>query len=147
LSGRPGTWARAQPLLEEDFAEFRREGSCKDEEELVFDPMRGKDAEFYRQELTQAFARAAAALKPEGLFVLVFRHREERAWGVLRSALAEAGLEIIKEWLLDLENYPQPQARSRVKARSAVLVCRRAADLARAHNSLICSIYNVKQLT
>jgi len=84
--------------------------------------VRGKDAEFYRRELTRAFARAAA-LKPEGLFVLVFRHREGKAWDVLRSALAEAGLEIIKEWPLDLENYPQPQAR--VKARSAVLVCRR----------------------
>jgi adenine-specific DNA methylase len=122
-------FAVLKPLLEEDFAEFRRESSCEDEEELVFDPIRGKDAGFYRQGLTKAFARAAAALKPEGLFVQVFRHREEKAWDVLRSALAEAGLEIIKEWPLDLENYPQPQARSRVKARSAVLVCRRAADI------------------
>jgi putative DNA methylase len=116
-------FAVLKPLLEKDFAEFRGESSCRDEEELVFDPVRGKDAEFYRRGLTRAFARAAAALKPEGLFVLVFRHREGIAWDVLRSALAEAGLEVIKEWPLDLENYPQPQAR--VKARSAVLVCRR----------------------
>lgn len=113
-------------LLERDFAEFRRESSCRDEEEIVFDPMRGKGAEFYERELTRAFTRAAAALKPEGLFVVVFRHREKEAWEILRSALEEAGLEVVREWPLDLENYPQPQAKSGTGVQSAALVCRRA---------------------
>jgi len=117
-------YAVLKPLLEKDFAEFRGARSCRDEDELVFDPKRGKGAEPYRAGLVKAFSRAGAALKPEGLLVVVYRHGSAEAWSIIYSALEEAGFEIVREWPLDLENYPQPQARSG-RAKSAVFVCRK----------------------
>jgi adenine-specific DNA methylase len=117
-------YAVLKPLLERDFSEFRGARSCRDEDELVFDPKRGKGAEPYRAGLVKAFSRAGAALKPEGLLVVVYRHSSAEAWSIIYSALEEAGFEIVREWPLDLENYPQPQARSG-RAKSAVFVCRK----------------------
>ena len=117
-------YAVLKPLLERDFTEFRGTRSCRDEDELVFDPKRGKGAEPYSAGLVKAFSRAGAALKPEGLLVVVYRHGSAEAWSIIYSALEEASFEIVREWPLDLENYPQPQARSG-RAKSAVFVCRK----------------------
>jgi len=117
-------YAVLKPLLERDFAEFRGARSCRDEDELIFDPKRGKGVEPYRAGLTKSFFQAGTALKPEGLLVVVYRHSSAEAWSIIYSALEDAGFELVKKWPLDLENYPQPQARSG-GAKSAVLVCRK----------------------
>lgn len=115
-------YALLKHILEEDFAQFRRSASCRDADELVFDPKRGKGIEAYQVNLARAFSNVAKALKPGNFFVVIFRHRSEEAWSIIRSSLEDAGLEFVREWSLDLENYPQPQARYGWKVKSAALV-------------------------
>jgi adenine-specific DNA methylase len=118
-------YAVLKSMLKNDYREFQSIASCSHEDELVYDKKRGKDIESYKKNLVEALSNAVKALKPAGLFVTIFRHRSEEAWRILRTSLKYVGLEFVKEWPLDLENYPQPQARFKGRVRSAVLVYRK----------------------
>jgi len=117
-------YALLKAVVGHRYAELSGERSCDDESEIVWDPVRGKGFEEFVRGLIQVFSKVRRALKPEGVMVVLFRHWREEAWDALRESLKEAGFSVTREWPLDLEGYPQPQAKAvKAKVRSAALVC------------------------
>jgi adenine-specific DNA methylase len=118
-------YAVLKSMLKNHYQKFQNFASCSHEDELVYDKKRGKDIESYKKNLVEALSNSVKALKPASLFVTIFRHRSEEAWRIFHASLKYVGLEFVKEWPLDLENYPQPQARYKERVKSAVLVYRK----------------------
>jgi len=89
-----------------------------------------KDAAFYEQEMTRAFAEACRVLRPDGIFVVVFAHKSLAAWETLLDSLLQAGLIVTASWPLHTERPGRVRAIGTASLASSIfIVCRvRAAE-------------------
>ena len=76
--------------------------------------------------MTKALAAARQSLKPEGVIVVVYAHKETAAWETLVQALLQAGLVVAASWPLHTEmTGGMVKVGKAVLASSIFLVCRR----------------------
>jgi adenine-specific DNA methylase len=93
-----------------------------------WDPIRyaHKNKEFYEHKMTEAFSEAQRALKPDGIFVVVFAHKSTAAWETLINSLLSAELVISASWPLSTEMGSRLRAQdSAALASSIFIVCRK----------------------
>jgi adenine-specific DNA methylase len=86
---------------------FRSELSERDQEitdcAARFGGDREKSREFYESMMERALGEIARVLKPDGLAVIVFAHKEEETWESLINALMRSGLAPVKTWPVQTE--------------------------------------------
>ncbi len=82
--------------------------------------------QYYEDGMAQAFSKAYQALKPDGVFVIVFAHKDVQAWETLVSAMIRAGWTVTASWPIDTEMGNRTRAlNSAALASSIWLVCRK----------------------
>ncbi|HEY7347588.1 MAG TPA: DUF1156 domain-containing protein [Ktedonobacterales bacterium] len=80
----------------------------------------------YESGMAKAFARAQQALRPDGIMVVVFAHKDVQAWETLVSAMIAAGWTVTASWPIDTEMGNRTRAlNSAALASSIWLVCRK----------------------
>jgi putative DNA methylase len=85
----------------------------------------------YESGMAQAFARAQQALRPDGVMVVVFAHKDVQAWETLVSAMIAAGWTVTASWPIDTEMGNRTRAlNSAALASSIWLVCRKRPETA-----------------
>ncbi len=92
----------------------------------LFDKDEEKARRNYEEGMGQAFARAQQALRPDGIMVIVFAHKDVDAWETLVSAMIEAGWTVTASWPIDTERTGRTRSlNSAALASSIWLVCRK----------------------
>ncbi|HEU5348507.1 MAG TPA: DUF1156 domain-containing protein, partial [Ktedonobacterales bacterium] len=92
----------------------------------LFDKDERAAKQFYEDGMAQAFGKAYQALKPDGVFVIVFAHKDVQAWETLVSAMIRAGWTVTASWPIDTEMGNRTRAlNSAALASSIWLVCRK----------------------
>lgn len=80
----------------------------------------------YEERMIQAFGRAADALKPHGITVIVFANKQPDAWEALVSSMIESGFTVTASWPIDTERTAKLGAgKAAYLATSVWLVCRK----------------------
>lgn len=80
----------------------------------------------YEERMTAAFRQAAAALKPEGIMVVVFANKQPDAWETLVSTIVASGFTVSASWPIDTERTAKVGAgKAAYLATSVWLVCRK----------------------
>lgn len=84
-----------------------------------------KDKLFFEKEMTKAFSEGRRILKPSGIGVIVFAHKETSSWEALLQAIIDSNLVITASWPLDTEMQSRLRAKNYAALASSVhLVCR-----------------------
>lgn len=84
-----------------------------------------KDKLFFEREMTKAFSEGRRILKPSGIGVIVFAHKETSSWEALLQAIIDSNLVITASWPLDTEMQSRLRAKNYAALASSVhLVCR-----------------------
>lgn len=84
-----------------------------------------KTAQWYEAEMTKALIQGRLILAPNGIMVLVFAHKDTKAWEALLSAVISAGWIITASWPLSTENMRRLRAQKSATLESSIhLVCR-----------------------
>lgn len=92
----------------------------------LFDKDEKAAKQFYEDGMAQAFGKAYQALKPDGILVIVFAHKDVAAWETLVSAMIRAGWTVTASWPIDTEMGNRTRAlNSAALASSIWLVCRK----------------------
>jgi adenine-specific DNA methylase len=95
----------------------------------LFDKDETAAKRYYEIGMAQAFARAYQALKPDGIMVIVFAHKEVDAWETLVGAMIQAGWTVSASWPIDTERGGRTRAvNSAALASSIWLVCRKRSE-------------------
>ncbi len=86
----------------------------------------------YEHGMYQAFVSCHSALKEDGLFVVVFAHKNPDAWETLVSAMIRAGFVVEASWPIQTEMSNRTRALSSAALSSSIwLVCRKRPESAR----------------
>lgn len=94
------------------------------------DPQASKLA--YEAGMARAFEQSAAALEPDGAFVVVFAHKHPDAWETLVAAIIRSGFVVVGSWPIQTEMGNRTRAMSSAALASSVwLVCRKRPAAAR----------------
>lgn len=84
-----------------------------------------KDKSFFEKEMTKAFSEGRRILKPNGIGVVVFAHKETSSWEALVQAIIDSNFMITASWPLDTEMQSRLRAKNSAALASSVhLVCR-----------------------
>ena len=82
--------------------------------------------EYYEDEMAKAFRQANNALVEDGRFVVVFAHKEPKAWETLASAMIQAGFIVDASWPIQTEMGTRSNARGTAALASSIwLVCKK----------------------
>ena len=120
-------------IVGDDYPEaFVTEVTPKDEE-LVQEAIyhggsKASARQFYEDGMAAAFAEMHRVLRPDGIAVIMFAHKQSSAWETLVSALIRAGFQITASWPLNTEGRRLQSYRAVALASSVYLVCRKRAN-------------------
>lgn len=108
---------------------FNEELSKKEEEIVQLSERNEKykvrTKDWFESKMSEALYNWRIATKPQGLAVIVFAHKETKAWEALLKAVLDAGWVITASWPVDTENSTRMRANdSAVLNTSVHLVCR-----------------------
>lgn len=80
----------------------------------------------YERKMGAAFREMARVLRPEGLLVVMFTHKQVAAWDTLAMALINAGFTITASWPVHTESeHSLHQAQKNAAQSTILLVCRK----------------------
>lgn len=121
-------------IVGDDYPEaFVTEVTPKDEElvqEAIYHGGSKASAKrFYEDGMAAAFAEMHRVLRPDGIAVIMFAHKQSSAWETLVSALIRAGFQITASWPLNTEGRRLQSYRAVALASSVYLVCRKRPPL------------------
>ena len=86
----------------------------------------------YQENMAASFRRIHHGLRPDGRLVVVFAHKDPRAWETLAAAMIAAGFTVDASWPIQTERTARIVALSSAALSSSVwLVCRKRPDSAR----------------
>lgn len=122
-------WLRR--MLYDPHPDLFRERLTPKSEECIMDPgppppgEPEKTKEFFETMMQRALAEARRVLRPDGLAVVLFAHKETAGWEALLNALVQAGWTVTASWPIETERGARMRAKnSAVLASSVFLVCR-----------------------
>ena len=88
-----------------------------------------KTKSYYEDGMRSAFAVARSSLKPGGVAVIVFAHKETATWETQLTALVDAGWTVVGSWPVDTEMGSRLRAQNSAVLTSSIhLVCRPRED-------------------
>jgi len=84
-----------------------------------------KTKEYFESTMEQALAECRRVLRPDGVAVVLFAHKETAGWEAMLNALVGAGWTVTASWPIETERGARMRAKnSAVLASSVFLVCR-----------------------
>lgn len=84
-----------------------------------------KTKSFYEKKITEAMAEGRRVTAPDGIGVIVFAHKDTKAWESLLNGLISAGWQITASWPIDTERQERWRANASAALSSSIhLVCR-----------------------
>lgn len=84
-----------------------------------------KSPDFFRGEMTKALTAARAAVRPDGIGVVVFADSTTDAWEAILGAIIDSGWKITGSWPIDTELQNRTQAAGAASLQSSIhIVCR-----------------------
>lgn len=90
--------------------------------EIVENRGHKKDRDFFEARLAEAFGEIARVLKDDGPAVIVFAHKDTRAWETLIRALLSAGLVVSASWPVETERPGRLRANDSAALSSSVFI-------------------------
>lgn len=97
--------------------------------EIVENKGHQKDRDFFEKQIALAFTEMARVLKDNGVAVVVFAHKDTRAWETLIRALLSAGLVVSASWPVETERPGRLRANdSAALASSVFIACHKRRD-------------------
>ena len=90
--------------------------------EIVENKGHQKDRDFFESRIAVAFSEIARVLKDDGPAVIVFAHKDTRAWETLIRALLSAGLVVSASWPLETERPGRLRAKDSAALSSSVFI-------------------------
>ena len=82
----------------------------------------------YEHKMRAFFRRMQSVLRPDGVMVVMFTHKQTEAWDALAGALIEGGWEITSSWPVHTESeHSLHQAKKNAAQSTILLTCRRRA--------------------
>lgn len=90
--------------------------------EIVENKGHQKDRDFFESRLAVAFSEIARVLKDDGPAVIVFAHKDTRAWETLIRALLSAGLVVSASWPVETERPGRLRANDSAALASSVFI-------------------------
>jgi adenine-specific DNA methylase len=122
------TWHKA--ALSDIFPDIFLFDSTPKENELIQEKFRhggNKNAKsFYEKGMGKAFYEIFRVLKPEGLAVIIFAHKDTNAWETLLQAIIDSKLVITASWPLLMESASPLRSKNIASLDSVViLICRK----------------------
>jgi len=95
------------------------------QDECIVDEVKGQDAAYFEQRMTQALREGKRVAKPNAIGVVVFAHKSTAGWEAQLQALISAGWIVTGSWPIDTEWATRLRAiNSAALASSVHLVCR-----------------------
>lgn len=76
----------------------------------------------YEQKMTEIFEELHRVMDPDGIFTMMFTHKETEAWDTLTTALIEAGFVVTASHPVNTENQHRVQQAGRNSADSTILL-------------------------
>ena len=84
-----------------------------------------KDANWFGSQMSVAFAKAREIVKPEGVAVVVFAHKQTSGWEALLNSVINSGWVVSGSWPIDTERPARQRAQDSAALASSIhLVCR-----------------------
>jgi putative DNA methylase len=88
-----------------------------------------KDKIFFEKEMTKAFTEGRRVLKPNGIGVVVFAHKETASWEAIIKAIIDSGFAITSSWAIDTEMQSRLRGKNFAALSSSIhLTCRPKED-------------------
>lgn len=124
-----------QKRLHADKVTFSEVLSPKEKEAVQHirsDKNRGVEKAKYETRMSEAFSRAYDALRDDGLFGIVFAHKDPEAWETLAGAMIRSGFVVTASWPIQTEMGNRGRAQSSAALASSLwLVCEKRSPAAR----------------
>lgn len=124
-----------QKRLHADSASFAEVLSPKEKEAVQHirsDKNRAAEKAKYETRMSEAFTRAYEALRDDGLFGIVFAHKDPEAWETLAGAMIRSGFVVTASWPIQTEMGNRGRAQSSAALASSLwLVCEKRSPAAR----------------
>ncbi|KAA3596708.1 MAG: hypothetical protein D8M57_19250 [Candidatus Scalindua sp. AMX11] len=84
-----------------------------------------KDSNWFEFQMKQAFEKYREIIKPDGIGVVVFAHKDTKSWETLISGIIESGWQVTASWPIDTERPNRQRAQGSAALGSSIhLVCR-----------------------
>lgn len=93
--------------------------------EIIQDPARKKDKEFFETKLTLAFKEIHRILRPNGLAVIVYAHKSTEGWETLVNSLLQSSLVVTGAWPLHTERQSRFVANQSASLASSIYIIAR----------------------
>jgi adenine-specific DNA methylase len=90
----------------------------------------------YERKMTNIFEEMYRGLNPDGIFTMMFTHKETEAWDTLTKALIESGFVVTASHPVNTENQHRVQQAGRNSADSTILLSSEKRDLQRTEPTL-----------
>lgn len=126
-------WERK--LIEKFHPDLYRKGLVNQQDEIIVTNSnfgvdgQVKSPEFFRKEMTKAFANARVALHPSGIAVVVFADSTTESWEAILGSIIDAGWIVTSSWPIDTELQNRTQAHESASLQSSVhIICRPRED-------------------
>lgn len=110
---------------------FSEGGTAPKKLEIVVNPSsekdgRGlKDANWFQSQMNVTFTKAREVVKPEGISVIVFAHKQTSGWEALLGSVINSGWIVSGSWPIDTERPARQRAQGSAALASSIhLVCR-----------------------
>lgn len=97
-----------KPLLSNVWPDWYAGATTPKSEELIVDRKHKlapspKDSEFFRTKMARCLAEARRVLRPNGIVVLMYGHKDITAWLALFQAMTDVGLRVTTSWPIHTE--------------------------------------------
>ena len=96
--------------------------------EIIEDPGRSKDKNFFEKGTTEAFQEIHRVLRPGGIALIVYAHKSTEGWETLINSLLDSGLIITAAWPISTEMRSRLNANQTASLASAIYIVGRKMD-------------------
>jgi putative DNA methylase len=96
--------------------------------EIIQDPGRTKDKEFFEQNLTKSFREIHRVLKPNAVATIVYAHKSTEGWETLINSLLDSNLVVTCAWPLNTEMGTRLNANETASLASSIYIVGRKMD-------------------
>ncbi len=94
-------------------------------EEIIQDPGRRKDKQFFEDKLTKSLKEIFRVLKPNGVAIVVYAHKSTDGWETLINSLLGSGLVVTAAWPIHTERTGRLVARETAALASSIYMVTR----------------------
>jgi adenine-specific DNA methylase len=96
-------------------------------DEIIQDPGRHKDKQFFEERLTRSLKEIYRVLRPEGIVVIVYAHKSTDGWETIINSILNSGLVVTAAWPIHTEMRERLVAKETAALASSIYMVARKA--------------------